>query len=77
MFATLQTANSVLTGAGSVKQIGKEVSRFGKKALIVCDRGIAEAGLVEGIKKILEDSKIQSGVFDKVEPEPRIELVHQ
>jgi alcohol dehydrogenase len=77
MFATLQTANSVLTGAGSVNQIGKEVSRFGKKALIVCDRGIAEAGLVEGIKKILEDSKIQSGVFDKVEPEPRIELVHQ
>jgi alcohol dehydrogenase class IV len=77
MFARLQTANSVLTGAGSVNQIGKEVSRFGKKALIVCDRGIAEAGLVEGIKKILEDSKIQSGVFDKVEPEPRIELVHQ
>lgn len=77
MFATLQTANSVLTGAGSVNQLGKEVSRFGKKALIVCDRGIAEAGLVEGIKKILEDSKIQSGVFDKVEPEPRIELVHQ
>jgi alcohol dehydrogenase class IV len=77
MFATLQTANLVLTGVGSVHKIGKEVSRFGKKALIVCDRGITEAGLVERIKQILEDSKVQVGVFDKVEPEPRIEIVHQ
>jgi alcohol dehydrogenase class IV len=77
MFATLQTANLVLTGAKSVHKIGEEVSRFGKKALIVCDRGIAEAGLVERIKEILEGSKIQVGTFDKVEPEPRIELVHQ
>jgi alcohol dehydrogenase class IV len=77
MFATLQTANSVLTGAGSVNQIGKEVSRFGEKALIVCDRGIAEAGLVERIKQILEGSKVKAGVFANVEPEPRIEVVHQ
>lgn len=77
ILATLQTANSVVTGAGSVNQIGKEVSRFGKKALIVCDRGIVEAGLVERIKQILEGSKVQVGVFDKVEPEPRIEVVHQ
>jgi alcohol dehydrogenase class IV len=77
MFATLQTANSVLTGAGSVNQIGKEVSRFGEKALIVCDRGIAEAGLVERIKQILEGSKVKVGVFANVEPEPRIEVVHQ
>jgi alcohol dehydrogenase class IV len=77
MFATLQTANLVLTGVGSVHKIGKEVSRFGGKALIVCDRGITEAGLVERIKQILEDSKVQVGVFDQVEPEPPIEIVHQ
>jgi len=77
MHATLQTANLVLTGLNSIQKIGGETRKFGKKALIVCDKGIIETGMVDRIRKILEEANITVGVFDKIEPEPGIELVYQ
>jgi len=77
MLATLQTAKSVFTGIDSVNKIAEEAKRFGGSVLIVCDKGIAKAGLMDRVKNILEDSGIKVGVFDDVEPEPRIELVPQ
>lgn len=75
--ATLQTAILVLTGAGAINRIGEETRKFGKKVLVVCDKGIVQAGLADQIKKMLEDSKLTVGIFDQVEPEPKIEIVHE
>jgi len=77
MLATLQTAKSVFTGMDSVNKIAEEAKRFGGSVLIVCDKGIAEAGLMDRVKGILEDSGAKVGIFAEVEPEPRIELVTQ
>lgn len=77
MPARLQTANLVISGVGSANKLGEEAAKFGKKVLVVTDRGIVETGMAEQIRKILEDSKMSVGVFDKVEPEPRVELVYQ
>jgi len=50
MHATLQTANLVLTGLDSIQKIGGEARKFGEKALIVCDKGIVETGLLMVLK---------------------------
>ncbi len=77
MPATLQTANLVLTGMNSIEKIGEASSGFGQKALIVTDSGISDTGIVERVRTILESQKITVDVFDQVEPEPDISLVHR
>ena len=77
MSATLQTANLMLTGMNAVEKIGETSQRFGDKVLIVTDSGISAAGIVDRVRKMLEDSKITVNVFDQVEPEPDIQLVHR
>ena len=77
MPATLQTANLVLTGMNSIEKIGEASRGFGQKALIVTDGGISDTDLVERVRTILESQKITVHVFDQVEPEPDISLVHR
>ncbi len=75
--ARLQTARSVITGLNAIDNIGKESAKFGKKALIVCDKGISQTDIVDRVRDILEAERLTVGIFDAVEPEPRIELVYQ
>ena len=75
--ATLQTAKCVFTGMNSIEKIGEQARNFGQSALIVCDSGISETGLVERVKGILEEAGVKVGVFDEVEPEPAFELVYK
>lgn len=70
--------NKIILGAGAARQIGKEArSLGGTKALLVTDRGVAEAGLLRGIREALEAEKIQADVFDEVIPEPPARVVDE
>lgn len=63
--------NRILLGIGAAEETGREVKALGaKKALIVTDPGVVEAGLVDQVKSSLESEDIEVGVFQKVEPEP-------
>ena len=75
--ATLQTARSVITGLTAIDNIGKEAAKFGQKILIICDKGISQTGIIDRVRDFLEAGKLTVGVFDKVLPEPKIELVYQ
>ena len=77
MLATLQTANLVLTGMNAIEKIGEASQHFGDKALIVTDSGVSSTGIVDRVREILVGSKITVDVFDQVEPEPDIQLVHR
>ena len=58
-----------LIGIGVVGQLGKLANNLGgNKVLIVTDKGVVQAGLVEKVKKPLEEAKIEFGVFDGCEP---------
>lgn len=67
-------------GEGLAKEIGAEISSFVKrpdlKAMIVTDKGILGAGLLDGINESLAQSGIEFVVFDAVEPNPRDTTVH-
>jgi len=62
----------IIYGAGVVDTIGDEVKNFNaKKAMIVTDKGIIKAGLLEKIKESLHASGLQLLIFDEVEPNPK------
>lgn len=53
-------------------EVGTEAINLScKKAIIVTDKGIIAAGLLEGILRSLSEKKIPVTIFDEVEPNPR------
>jgi len=71
-----QMATKVLSGIGIINEVGEETKKLGKeKVLVVTDKGIKEAGLLENIIAGLNHSGINYVVFDEVEPNATIEVV--
>jgi alcohol dehydrogenase class IV len=63
-------------GPGALKQLADEVKALNaKKVLIVTDKGLVDAGLVGRAQDILKKHQISNAVFDKVEADPRYEIV--
>ncbi|MCP4198934.1 MAG: iron-containing alcohol dehydrogenase [Proteobacteria bacterium] len=66
-----QASTKILFEADSVRHLGAEVQALGaKRVLVVSDRGIATAGLLEPVKMSLHSYGIDFEVFDEVEPNP-------
>lgn len=62
-----------LFGQGCVKQLGELAESIGaEKALIVCDPGIEQTGIIDQIKAGLENNGIGWAIFDENEPNPPI-----
>ena len=56
-------------GPGSIRNLGDLINGFGvKKVLVVTDKGIVKAGLVDKVTVELEKNKIPSDVFDGCSP---------
>lgn len=59
-------------GIGKSKNLKNELKKLNiSKTLIVTDKGIKEAGLINKITKQLKDSNIEYKIFDEVEPNPK------
>lgn len=69
---------SICFGKGRSKDVGKKALTLnGTKAMIVTDKGIVAAGLIENIKNALLEENIGVIVFDEVEPNPRDTMVER
>ena len=65
-------------GTGVSQKAGQLVESQGwKKALIVTDQGIIDAGLLDGIQSALEENGIEQTVYDEVEPNPTTAMVNK
>lgn len=66
-------------GAGVVKEVGNEVKEMGSKnILIITDKGILNAGIVDVVLESLRSTGHDSiFIFDDVEPNPRDTTVHK
>ncbi len=61
----------IVFGCGYIKELGKKVKELGMtKAIIVTDKGITSAGILEGIKDTLKGDNISHIIFDEVESNP-------
>ena len=65
----------VLFGLGVVEKVGEEASQLGRgRALIVTDEVVERIGLVERVGKPLEEEGLKTTTFNKVQPEPTVEV---
>ncbi len=65
-------------GLGAIKTLPDEVRDLGlKRPLIVTDPGIVKAGILEQATNPLKAANVDYAVFDKVAPNPPIELVDE
>ena len=69
----------IISGLNSARQAtGKEVAGSGgKKALVVTDKGVADAGLVQPIIESLEAEGIEYAVYDGVKPNPTVQVADE
>ena len=57
----------VVIGSGSSAQVGEECQKLGvKKSLIVTDQVMIKLGILDGIKKALEQNRLQFAIYDGV-----------
>ncbi|MDN5347053.1 MAG: 1,3-propanediol dehydrogenase [Clostridia bacterium] len=70
-----QTTTRIVFGPGLALKAGEEVVKLGgTKALIVTDPGVEKAGLLNGLIEGLTAARIPYSVFNKVEPNPYVEI---
>ena len=67
---------STSIGLGSIRNIGAEVLKFdARNVLVITDKGIVAAGILEPIKSSLNEAKINYEIFEDCHPEPSIPLI--
>ena len=68
---TFQLGTTVLHGYNCVARTGAEAKRLGvQRALIVSDKGVYGAGLIEPVADSLKNANIPFAIFDDVEVDP-------
>ncbi|OGC91850.1 MAG: alcohol dehydrogenase [candidate division Zixibacteria bacterium RBG_16_53_22] len=68
----------VVTGAGSSGRVGEHCLRLGlKKGLVVTDKVMVGLGILDGIRKALEQDNVSYAVYDGVAAEPTIDFVRE
>ena len=66
------SADRIVFGNGAADELGDRLQeRDVETALVVCDPGIAEAGIVDAV---IEGDDVEYDVFDEVEPEPSLSV---
>ncbi|MBI2392990.1 MAG: iron-containing alcohol dehydrogenase [Deltaproteobacteria bacterium] len=60
----------ILFGNGAVRELGKRSLELGDKALIVTDAGVVKAGILDAVKKSLDEAGVAHATFDGVHPNP-------
>ena len=72
----MQLSGRLVFGRGAVAQLPAALAQLGlKRPLIVTDRGLVSTGIPAQIGRLLDDAQIAHGLFDGVEPDPRVEIV--
>lgn len=67
----------IIFGVGALDRAGTEAKRLGgKRVAIVTDKGIEKAGLLDGVKKVLEKEKLDFAINAELEGEPLVSVVN-
>ncbi|MDI6741818.1 MAG: iron-containing alcohol dehydrogenase [Smithella sp.] len=71
-------AKKIVFGRGSLLTLAAQIKDLqSKKPLVVIDKNLVQTGLLDQITKVLIPGGIKCSVFDKVVPEPPIELADE
>jgi alcohol dehydrogenase class IV len=74
---TLFNAGKIIAGPGSIEALAAEVAECGAgKVLIVTDKGVWNAGLVEKPRQLLAAAGVKVEIVNDTPPEPEVEQVN-
>lgn len=74
---SLLNVGKVIAGENSIESIANEVADFNaKKVLIITDKGVWNAGLIEKPQQLLEAAGVQVEVINSTPPEPEVAHVN-
>lgn len=78
MVSAFSTAK-IVSGRGSLAEIGKLAGTMGKRALVVTSRGgsLRRAGVIDRVEGYLAEAGLVCGLFEGVEPEPGLPTVEE
>jgi 1,3-propanediol dehydrogenase len=66
------TIKKIVAGSGAIDALGREVKNLQvEKVLIVTDKGVVNAGIVDKALKPLKKEGIKFEIFDEIEPNPK------
>ena len=69
---------TIYHGMGSRDLVGEEATKLGiSTALLVCDPGVREAGLLGEVEKQLSKSRVAYEIYDEVEEDADVNTVHE
>ncbi|NWF53625.1 MAG: iron-containing alcohol dehydrogenase [Syntrophaceae bacterium] len=75
MISAFNTVGRLVSGFGSLENLGAEIRRLkGTKALVISDPGIKATGLLDPLIRVLDRTKLSYSLFAEVEPDPQIEV---
>jgi len=78
MESVFYSPTRIIFGEGSLKRVGEEAKKFGKKVLIVTGKSSAKkAGSLDDVINSLTSQNLRVEVFNKVEPDPSVETVEE
>ena len=70
--------NRIIFGLSTSKKLASEISSLGgNNPLIITDKGVSAAGIVDRVTQSVEDTGIRVEVFDKVATEPTVESMQE
>lgn len=73
MPATFDVPSTIITGAGAVEELPRQVRRLGAhRLLLVTDRFLEQSGLVARVVSMLERAEIAAHIFSDVQPDPTV-----
>lgn len=76
MAASFTTAERIITGPGSVEQLGEAAAALGSRALLVTGRqALRQAGTTDRLVGLLGGAGVEVTLFEQVEPEPAVGTV--
>jgi len=72
---TFQITPRIINGPGALAGVVDEINRLDcKKVMIVTDAGLVKAGISGKLERLLQASGISFSLFDRVEPDPGLEI---
>ena len=75
---TFHVPTKVVRGTGAVEQLGEEATALGaKRALVVTDKNLIEAGQAEKVEASLKSAGIEVVIFDEGIPDPTVKLIEK
>jgi len=71
-------AKKIVFGSGSFADLAQHLGGLkAERPLVVLDKNLADTGFREKISHVLQQGSVEFDLFDKVEPEPRLEMADE